>query len=137
MLHLIKLCVGAQDVDDLHRWQQGRMRALREATITHHTRQTPKRRADILAGGSLYWVIGGLVLVRQRILDIRDEPDDEGRPKCGLVLAPELIAVAPQPRRPFQGWRYLTPEDAPADLGAAGAAMPAGMQRELAALGLL
>lgn len=90
-----------------------------------------------MAGGSLYWVIGGFVMARQQIIDIRPEPDENGRAKCGLVLSPDIVATTPQPRRPFQGWRYFQPEDAPPDLGATDSSMPASMQKELASLGLL
>jgi hypothetical protein len=144
MLHLIKLCVGVSDVEELRRWQAERLESLRAAGETpellHITRQTPRDRAKLLAGGSLYWVIGGMVKVRQRLADIRPHTAADGTPKCALVLADELVEVSPRPRRPFQGWRYLKPEDAPPDLraGAQGAAaMPPGMREELAALGLL
>ncbi len=107
----------------------------------HTTRMVPKRRDEILNGGSLYWVIKGTVQARQRVLDIRPFKDEEGISRCHLVLQPELIATRAQPRRPFQGWRYLLASDAPADLpqneleGAA--QMTPQMRRDLAELGLL
>lgn len=144
-VHLVKLCVGAESTEDLARWQAGRIAALKKAGLPgelwHQTFQMPKRRDELLAGGSLYWVIKGLILVRQRILDLRDGTKDDGSACCLIVLDPPVIPVRPTPRRAFQGWRYLTDEDAPPDAGTSHggdiAAMPAKMRRELAALGLL
>jgi len=144
-VHLVKLCVGAESVADLAHWQAGRIAAAKRAGLApnpfHQTYQTPKRRDDLLAGGSLYWVIKGLILVRQRIIDLTDGTKDDGRPCCLIVLDPKLIAVRPTPRRAFQGWRYLGTDDAPPDAGASAAEglaeMPAEMRRELAQLGLL
>jgi len=84
-------------------------------------------------------VIGGFILARQRLIAIRPEPDESGRVKCGLILAPEIIETEPYPRRPFQGWRYLKPEDAPRDLAsdADQKDVPLFMRKELASLGLL
>jgi hypothetical protein len=100
------------------------------------TRSWPKRREEVLAGGSLYWIIKGVVSVRQRILAIDDVKDDHGQ-RCGLWLDPELIKTAPQPRRAFQGWRYLEPKDAPADLKKmkGGDELPEDLRRRLAELG--
>jgi hypothetical protein len=100
----------------------------------------PKRRDEILQGGSLYWVIRGHVQVRQRLLDIRPFRDADGVRRCRLVLEPVLVPTEWQPRRAFQGWRYLAPKDAPADLSpdsASLSALPAHLRRELAELGLL
>ena len=96
----------------------------------------PKRADEVLAGGSLYWVIKGVILVRQRIIAIDDVVDDHG-PRCGLFLDPELVRTAPQPRRAFQGWRYLEPKDAPADLGElkGGGELPEHLRRQLVELG--
>ena len=112
-LHLIKLCVGADTPEDLRAWRaspEGRARANRV-----HTRQTPKRAAELIDGGSLFWVFKGVVLIRQRVLGI--ETLGEGVLKrCEIRLDTPMIRTAPQPRRAFQGWRYLEPKDAPADL---------------------
>jgi hypothetical protein len=98
----------------------------------------PKRRAEILAGGSLYWVIKGYTAVRQRLIDIRPFVDKEGVPRCHLVYDKEIVLVSPRPRRAFQGWRYLEAKDAPSDIGKGrGGSLPDKLQRELAELGLL
>ncbi|MDR3506012.1 MAG: DUF1489 domain-containing protein, partial [Acidocella sp.] len=109
--------------------------------LRHFTRNFPKRAAELTDGGSIYWVIGGVILVRQRILDITQDTDPEdGTPSTALVLDPALVRVEARAQRAFQGWRYLAPEDAPPDLTARNsdtAEMPEAMRRELAALGLL
>jgi len=143
-LHLIKLCVGADSIEDLADWQRGRLAeakvAKRAPELWHRTRMFPKRRDDILEGGSLYWVIKGIVQVRQRIVDLRRAECDDGIARCDIVLASDLVPVRPVPRRPFQGWRYLPFDDAPADLkkGEAGLiSLPAKMRADLVALGLI
>jgi hypothetical protein len=145
-VHLIKLCVGCDSIEDLASWQVERLKARRKAGekkphLFHRTFQTPKRRAELLDGGSLYWVIKGLVQVRQPLLDIAEGTKDDGTPCCLLILKNELVPVRPTPRRPFQGWRYLAPDEAPGDLkrGAASSigAMPPKLRKQLAELGLL
>ena len=140
-LHLIKLCVGADSVEDLRTWQTERLAQLKKRgqkpELTHTTRMVPKRREQILDGGSLYWVIKGYTAVRQPLVDIRPFVDKEGVGRCHLVYAKDLVLVAPRPRRAFQGWRYLDAKDAPPDVGKAGRGLPDKLQRELAELGLL
>jgi hypothetical protein len=145
-LHLIKLCVGCDSIEDLADWQAERLKARRKAgekrpQLFHRTFQTPKRKAELLDGGSLYWVIKGLVQVRQPLADIGEGTKEDGTPCCLLILKNELVPVRPTPRRPFQGWRYLDPDEAPEDLkrGAAGSigAMPPKLRKQLAELGLL
>jgi len=145
-LHLIKLCVGADSIEDLAAWQAERLKARRKAGEKkplpfHRTFQMPKRKDELLDGGSLYWVIKGIVQVRQPLADIEEGTRDDGTPCCLLVLKNELIPVRPVPRRPFQGWRYLDSGEAPADLGSRAAdgvaAMPAKLRKDLADLGLL
>ena len=144
-LHLIKLCVGCDSIEDLASWQSERLRQMkrdgRKPELFHRTFQTPKRRDELLDGGSLYWVIKGIVQVRQRLVDIRDGIKDDGTPCALLILAKSLTPVRPIPRRAFQGWRYLPVDEAPADIlgdGRVGlAAMPAKLRKELAELGLL
>ena len=133
-LHILKLCVGADSVEDLALWQQGQIKKRKRPVCG--TRMWPKRVEDVLAGGSLYWVIKGVVLVRQRIVEIAEVRDDHGL-RCGLYLDPDLVRTSPQPRRAFQGWRYLAPKDAPADLGdiKGGADLPEDLRRKLVELG--
>jgi hypothetical protein len=134
-LHLVKMAVGIDDLEHLRRFRARRRET--EPLCLIRTRNTPRRAAEILAGGSLYWVIRGQVLVRQRVLGIGTAPDAGGRPLCTLELDHELVPTLPQPRRPFQGWRYLEPEGAPPDHGAEQGEMPWEMLRELKELGLL
>ena len=140
MLHLIKLAVGVRDIDHLRDLQAERLRTL--GFLRHRTRSTPRRKAEILDGGSIYWVINGSLLARQRILDIVDDERDDGTPCTALILDPALVPLAGRPTRPFQGWRYLDPDDAPADMPDIGAilgidSLPATLRQELRALCLI
>lgn len=143
-LHLLKLCVGAESIADLSSWIAER-RAAAEAAgrtyeQTHTTRMVPTRTAELLDGGSLYWVIKGQIAARQRLTDIRPFTDAEGIGRCHLVMEPVVVPVEPRPFRPFQGWRYLQAKDAPRDLAEHGGdlgEMPEALRRELAGLGLL
>jgi hypothetical protein len=143
-LHLLKLCVGCDSVEDLEGWIAERLasarRARRPAEHRHTTRMVPKRADEIVAGGSLYWVIRGSVQARQRLLEIRPFRDKDGVGRCHLVLEPKVVTTDWQPRRAFQGWRYLEAKDAPRDLPSSRAglrALPPELRRSLAELGLL
>ena len=143
-VHLVKLCVGVDTVQDLRDWQAERLRSLVRAGKTpelcHRTMQTPRRRDEVLDGGSLYWVVKGFVLVRQRILDLKAATKDDGRACCGIVLDAELVVTRAHPRRAFQGWRYLEAADAPSDVGLLGDTkddMPPGMREDLRELRLI
>ncbi len=143
-LHLIKLCVGADSIQDLRDWVAERslnaIAAGLEPHSVHTTRMVPKRVEELLEDGSLYWVIKGQVAARQKLLGIETFTGGDGIQRCHLVLGPEVIETVPQPKRPFQGWRYLKAEEAPRDLGGLGegvAALPEDLRRELAELGLL
>ncbi len=142
-LHLIKLCVGIETVEELANWIDYRLEQKRQAGLPveyfHTTRMVPRRRAELLDGGSLYWVIKGFVQARQRLTDIRPFTDDEGIGRCRLILDTPLVPTRMQPRRPFQGWRYLEPKDAPADWAAGmdDQDMPVDMRKALSDLGLL
>lgn len=115
MLHLTKLAVGIRDIDHLRLAQSERVRT--DPPLRHRTRNVPRRADDVIAGGSMYWVIGGFIRVRQRILDIIEDTWPDGSACAGLVLDPRLVPLNPRPAKPFQGWRYLTPADAPPDVG--------------------
>ena len=119
-IHMVKLCVGADDIDDLENWQKRLMKQGHEPY--HRTRMMPKQKQQLLDGGSIYWVIKGAIRVRQRIVDVR-EVAGEAHTMCELVLAPELVRTYAKQKRPFQGWRYLKPGDAPRDLTSGEAAV--------------
>ncbi len=132
-LHLIKLCVGADTPEDLRDWRARRAAAGYRPIV--HTRQTPKRAAEILEGGSLYWVFKGVILIRQPIAAIETVGEGAAR-RCEILLGEAMIATAPQPRRAFQGWRYLEAKDAPADLAqSSDGDLPIDLARRLRDLG--
>lgn len=140
MLHLTKLAVGVRDLDHLREWQAERRRT--DPPLRHRTRNFPRRRQEILQGGSLYWVINRSMLARQRVLDIIEDQRDDGTPCTSFILDADLVPLIGRPVRPFQGWRYLEPDSAPADLGDVGDilgldALPATLQRELRFLCLI
>jgi hypothetical protein len=140
-LHLLKMAVGVADLDDLRRTRAARDKERGGSWV--YTRNHPRRAEAVLAGGSIYWVIRGQVRVRQRVTGFRSERDDNGRAFCLIEVDPELVPTLPRPWRPFQGWRYLTPVDAPPDDRAAGDGQALGepaperMLAELRSLGLL
>ncbi|MFL6796940.1 MAG: DUF1489 family protein [Xanthobacteraceae bacterium] len=143
-LHLIKLCVGCDTIQDLEDWirqkLKDRKRRGRQQEHLHRTRMVPKRADELIDGGSLYWVIRGELMCRQPLLEIRPFTDREGVGRCYLVLEPKLTLVQPRPWRAFQGWRYLQTKDCPPDLDRAAPGtrkMPESMRRELSELGLL
>ena len=115
-VNLVKLCVGCDSVDDLARFQRERGMNDPDWQPRHVTRMWPKREAEILAGGSLYWVIKGVIRARQRILRLDEVIGQDGIRRCGLVLDREIHRTQGAPRRAFQGWRYLPAADAPPDL---------------------
>ncbi len=115
-INLVKLCVGAEKVEDLTAWQAMRRGETGRPNPVHVTRMWPKRESELLNGGSLYWVFKGQVLARQEIIRLDEVIGQDGIRRCGIVLSNEVIRTEAQPRRAFQGWRYLTPEDAPRDL---------------------
>ena len=139
-VNLLKLCVGAEAVEDLLDWQRSPRAKGPDGLPRHVTRMWPKREAEVLAGGSLYWVFKGLVLCRQRILRLEEVTGGDGITRCGIVLDPEVVRTRPLPKRPFQGWRYLAPQDAPADLApgrAEDTALPPSLEAALAEIGVL
>jgi hypothetical protein len=132
-LHMIKLCVGCDTVEELVAWRAAESEAGRPWLM--HTRQTPKRAAEMIDGGSLYRVFKGVILCRQRILEVATVGQGADA-RCEVTLDPEVVRVAPTPRRAFQGWRYLEAEDAPPDLTQDIAGdVPAELARQLRELG--
>lgn len=117
-INLVKLCVGAEAVEDLLAWQAANRDRWTDGLPRHVTRMWPKREAELLNGGSLYWVFKGLVLARQEVLRLDPVTGEDGIARCAIVMDPQVVRTQAMPRRPFQGWRYLSAEDAPADLPA-------------------
>ena len=143
-LHLIKLCVGVESLSDLATYradQSARAQAeSREDVSRHVTRMWPKRADELLDGGSLYWVIKGTVLARQKILRLEEVIGSDGIRRCAIIMDPQLMRTHAQPRRAFQGWRYLPDEEAPKDIGVFNQnedVIPDKLHAELSALGIL
>lgn len=142
-LHLLKLAVGIDSVAHLARVQKAR-RAERRANgegggTWHFTRNFPRQADEVLDGGSLYWVIKGVIRVRQPITGFEEVLDpQEGIRRCAILLDEALVETEARPCRAFQGWRYLAAKDAPPDrTGGGGDDLPAEMEAELRALGIL
>ena len=141
-LHLKKLCVGVNSVEELVDSISRRERDL--GAVYHTTRHQPRRWAEILfddsdMNGSLFWVINGLFQCRQRLLGIEEGAKDDGSKGWRLVLEPQVHLVETLPHRPFQGWRYLEDEKAPRTLRLAeknAEVLPLHIESELQALGL-
>lgn len=143
-LHLVKLCVGCGSVEELAAWNRERTKQAkakgRPAHHVHVTRMAPKRIEELLAGGSLFWVIKGMIAAREKLVGIEPFRDRDGIARCRLIMSPKVVSVVPRPMRAFQGWRYLDGKDAPPDLGTRGSGLddlPEAMRRELRELGLL
>jgi hypothetical protein len=140
-VHIIKLSVGSDSVEDIAGWHQWQVRQRILAGLDPRpvcdTRNTPKRAAEIIGQGSLYWVVKGMVLARQKIVDIRTLGDEGGPPRCEIVLDAAYVRVMPRRQKAFQGWRYLSASDAPPDVDVTqtGADMPDGLREQLLELG--
>ena len=142
--HLVKMAVGIESLDHLRKVQAERLRqagmpgGTRE--LRHFTRNMPRRADEVLDGGSIYWIIKGYIRVRQRVVGFGEATGRDGRRRCALILDPALVRTELLPHRPMQGWRYMEPESAPADVtggAAADAALPDRLAAELRSLGLL
>ena len=139
-INLIKLSVGSESYDDIAAWQSTKRAQTTDGLPRHVTRMWPKRGDEILNGGSIYWVIKGVVTCRQRIVRLDEVIGSDGIRRCAIVSDPELVRVQSALKRPFQGWRYLKPADAPPDLPKGRSAedpLPVELNRALAEIGVL
>lgn len=139
-MHLVKLSVGTEDVADLADWQKQPRAQTADGLPRHVTRMWPAREAEVLNGGSIYWVIKGSILCRQGIVRLDEVTGGDGIRRCAIVLDPTIVRVTPVLRRPFQGWRYLPVDEAPRDLTRAKAnedALPPALSAALAEIGVL
>ena len=141
MIHMIKLCVGVSSLAELESYRDERAHwwdaDYGEDVHVHRTRMMPKRAAEMEGASSIYWVISGQVVCRQPILRLARFTNAEGIDYCDIIMAPDMVRTVPYPKRPFQGWRYLRPEDAPPDLGANENAESLALAADLAKLGLI
>ena len=139
-IHLVKLSVGSESPETLAAWQEANAHRYPDGMPRHVTRMWPKREAEILNGGSIYWVIKGSIQARQKILRFDEVIGSDGIRRCAIVLDPELIRTQSTLKRPFQGWRYLKPEDSPMDLPKGRdqeEPLPAELASALAEIGIL
>ena len=124
MIHMVKLCVGVSSIEELESYRNERAHwwdaDYGEDVHVHRTRMMPKRGAEMEGTASIYWVIAGVIGVRQPILRLAQFTDAEGKNYCDIIMSPDMVRTVPYPKRPFQGWRYLPPADAPPDLAANG-----------------
>ena len=138
-LHLVKMAVGAADVEELRRFRA--QRHAERGVSWVYTRNHPRRAEAVLDGGSLYWVVKGQIRARQRVIGFDSKRDENGRTYCLIITDPEFVVTLPRAFRPFQGWRYLLPSDVPKDApggpGGDFSAMPDHMLSELRELGLI
>jgi len=138
-VHMLKLSVGTEDVAGLSAWQSTKRAQTADGLPRHITRMWPKRGDEILNGGSIFWVIKGVILCRQRILRLDEYIGDDGIRRCAIACEPGLIRVEATPKRAFQGWRYLATADAPRDLPdgrQSEEALPPELSKALAAIGV-
>ena len=134
-VHLKKLSVGSASVDGLRALQAQRLANV--GRLIHITRNRPRRVEELLNGGSIYWIIKGVMTARQAIVDFVEAERADGSPACGIVLSPEIVTVVPTRMRIFQGWRYLEVADAPIDIATdIDEDMPSEFVAELRELGI-
>ena len=139
-INLVKLSVGTETVQNLSDWQANPAARTADGLPRHVTRMWPKRSEELLKGGSIYWVIKGIILCRQKVLRLDEIFGVDGIRRCAIVIEPQLIQVAATPKRAFQGWRYLPTADSPPDLSRPRASdddLPPELQAKLANIGIL
>jgi hypothetical protein len=139
-VNLIKLSVGTENIEDLMAWQATKRAQAPDGLPRHVTRMWPKREAEIINGGSIYWVIKGVIQCRQRVNRLDEYIGSDGIRRCAIVLDTEIVRTQTSLKRPFQGWRYLTVEDAPPDLPKGREEeepLPVELNRALAEIGVL
>lgn len=139
-VNILKLSVGTENIDDLEAWQQTKRAQTPEGLPRHVTRMWPKREAELTNGGSVFWVIKGVIQCRQKIIRLDEHVGEDGIRRCAVVMDPTIVRVQSSLKRPFQGWRYLRQADAPADLPKGREEeepLPVELNRALAEIGVL
>jgi hypothetical protein len=134
-LHLLKLAVGIENLDHLRLIRAARQAERGGSWV--YTRNHPRRAQEVVAGGSIYWIIRGQIRVRQLVTGFSREREASGCSYCRIEIDERLVPTLPRPWRPFQGWRYLSPADAPEDCREVGEPPSDRLLAELRALGLI
>ena len=145
MVNLVKIAVGVTTVEELSLRQTEFLKRNNDQNFPyfyHSTRMMPKKHDDIISNGSLYWVIKGAICARQKVLDIVKFEDTDGKKRCKIYLAAEIVKTRPVKKRPFQGWRYLKKHITPEDLNEPIKAnfdsnIPIDIQKQLLEIGVL
>lgn len=139
-IHLLRLAVGAESLEAMRQWrEEARIDWRGRTVVPTWTKRPPNRQAELLDGGCIYWVVKGSIRCRQRFAGFEMVTGADGESYCAMMMDPELIETRAVPKRPFQGWRYLKPEDAPPDLAVgegSGDELPPHLLAELRELGL-
>ncbi len=131
-LHISKVAVGCASLDALKRRQQLRAAG---GVVPITIRFKPKR-AEELIGGSIYWIVKHRITARQTILGFAESEER----RTIIHLDEKLVPVRAHPKRAHQGWRYLSPADAPADFDGSDDALsvlPTALLTKLSALALI
>ena len=129
-LHLSKIAYGCGSVAALREWLESHAGEARTST-----RYLPRRHQEMV-GGSLYWIHEHTIVGRSPLLGFAAAEDN----RWWIRLEPRLLPVMPTRKRAHQGWRYLSPDEAPRDLGddeATGDLLPPALAGQLARLGLV
>ena len=142
VINIIKLCVGAQNVSELFKWQKNRIISvanLEDPVTFIITRMRPKKEEELLNGGSIYWVFKGLILARQKIIGFDNIIGADNILRCKIILNSQIILTESIQKRPFQGWRYFKQEEVPNDrelYSEDKIEIPLELQKELSEIGI-
>ncbi len=140
-VNLLKPALRAQDIYEVARRQPQWFAPYDDGmAFPVWTSRKPARAHELINGGSVYWIVKNQIQLRQEILGIEEITEEGEKPSYLIMCAPELIRTQPMARRPFQGWRYLEPSNAPKDLGPVGEVdqtIDAALEKDLREAGLL
>ena len=141
-LHILKVAAGVSSLEHLR--QVVDRYSYMDAELGHimhmSSRNTPRRMGEVLDGGSVFWIIKRAIVARADLIAIREVVREDGKKGCQMCIRPNVIPTIPQPKRGFQGWRYLKHDDAPQDLESDAPSSGTGspeLARELKSLGLI
>ena len=117
--NFLRTGVGVESIEHLYEIQHGH-RQIKFNGENHaylFTRRTPTRANDLINGGSVYWIIKRQICARQTIADIQTLKDEDDKPFCHVIMNQQIYLTQPVAHKHIQGWRYLSPEKAPKDIG--------------------